>query len=135
MRLAGLLVLLAIALLVGFAALNWGALSAPTALSFGVASVQAPLGVILFGFALGFAAALLGYVALQRTAQLLEARRHAQELRAARELAESAEASRIRELAARMEAEFAALRRAIEESANGVSAAVGQVDDKLDRLR
>ncbi len=120
MRALGLALLLALALLVAFAALNWSALSAPTALSFGVATVQAPLGVILFGFALAFALVLLGYALAQRTGQALEARRTAQDLRALRE---------------RMEGEFAALRRTIEESANSVSAAVGQLDDKLDRQR
>jgi uncharacterized integral membrane protein len=120
MRALGLALLLALALLIAFAALNWTALSAPTALSFGVATVQAPLGVILFGFALAFALVLLGYALAHRAGQALETRRQAQELRALRE---------------RVEGELAGLRKAIEESANGIAAAVGQVDDKLDRMR
>jgi len=135
MRLFSLSLVLALALLAAFAALNWAALSAPTVLSFGVATVQAPLGAILLGFALGFALLAVASMVVQRAAQLVEARRHAQELRAARELADNAEASRVAALRAELKEEFAALRRAIDESANGVAAAVGQVDDKLDRMR
>src|SRR5688572_4415110 len=121
--------LLAVALLLAFAALNWAALSLPSAVSFGVMTVQAPAG----GFALGFALALLAYAAWQRTAQLIEARRVSHEVAELRRLAEDAEASRLRALREEMAAEFAALRRTIDESANGIAAALGQLDDKLDR--
>jgi|SRR5688572_5984884 hypothetical protein len=125
--------LLAVALLLAFAALNWAALSLPSAVSFGVMTVQAPAGVIVLGFALGFALALLAYAAWQRTAQLIEARRVSHEVAELRRLAEDAEASRLRALREEMAAEFAALRRTIDESANGIAAALGQLDDKLDR--
>jgi len=156
-RVLSAIILAALLFLAVFAALNWGALTAPTALSFAVFSVNAPLGVILLGFAMLFAAVVLAYAAMQRTAMLIESRRHAQELRAQREIAESAEASRLHELKLQLERECGelrssiresterqaaatngledALRRALEESANGLAAAVGQVDDKLNRLR
>lgn len=134
MRLFNLVLLLALVLLAAFAALKWSALAAPTTLSFGIATLQAPLGLILLGFALVFAFAFFVYAAAQRTAQLVEARRHAQELRAARELAESAEASCTAALAAEMKAEFERLHRAIEDNGNGLAAALGQVDDKLNRM-
>ena len=134
MKILAIAVLLAVVAQVAFAALNWSVLGAPAASSFGVVTMQAPPGVIVLGFALGFALALLAYAVWQRTAQLIEERRVAREVADLRNLAENAEASRLRELRGELTAEFAALRRTIEESANGISASVGQVDDKLDRI-
>lgn len=131
MKIFALVVALAAAILVLFAALNWAALSAIVPVSLGAATIEAAPGVIVLAFALGFALALLAYAAWHRTAQLIEARRHAQELRELRALAEDAEASRLRELRAELTQEFAALRRTVEESANGLAAAIAQVDDRL----
>lgn len=131
MGLLGIVILVALALLALFAAVNWSALTAPTLLSFVAFTVEGPLGVILLGFALAFALLFLGYAAMQRTAMLMESRRHAQELRAQRELAERAEASRLAELRAQIEREFAQVRTAIEESSNGLAASIGQIDEKL----
>lgn len=124
MKLLNGLVLAALVVLVLFAALNWNALAAPTELSFVFFRVAAPLGVILLGFALAFALLLFGYAAVQRTAMLLERRRHAEELKALRELADNAEASRLAEL-----------RRQLDDATNTLAAHIGQVDDKLNRLR
>jgi uncharacterized integral membrane protein len=129
----GVVVLVALGLLALFAAMNWGALTAPTVLSFLGATVEAPLGLILLGVAVFFAVLTLAYAAWQRTAMLLEARRQAQALEAQRRIAEEAEASRLAELRMQLEREMAAVRRTIEESANGLSAAIGQLDDKLSR--
>src|SRR5688572_14358241 len=123
MKTLALLVVVALALLAAFAALNWSTLNATVPVYLGPATVDAAPGVIVLAFALGFAVALLAYAVWHRTTQLIEARRHAQEIRALRELAESAESSRLHELRAQLEAEFAAVRRTIEESANGVAAA------------
>lgn len=135
MKTIALLVLLATALVVLFAALNWSTLDATVPVHLGPATVQAAPGVIVLAFALGFALALLAYVAWHRTAQLIEARRHAQELRELRTLADDAEASRLRELRAELTQEFASLRGTLEESANGLAASIGQLDDKLERAR
>jgi hypothetical protein len=135
MMAVALLVLLAAALVALFAALNWGSLSATVPVHLGLATVEAAPGVIVLACALGFALALLAYIAWQRTAQLIEARRHAEELRALRALAEDAEASRLRELRAELARDFAALRGTIEESGNGLAASIGQLDDKLERAR
>lgn len=124
MRIFGIVVLFALILLFIFAAVNWAALTAASSLSFLFFRVDAPLGVVLLGFALAFALLLLGYAAVQRTAMLVEARRHAQETKALRELAESAEASRL-----------AALRTQLEEATNGLAAHLGQIDDKLNRMQ
>ena len=135
MRILGIVILVALALLALFAAANWSALMAPTALSFVAFTVEGPLGLVLLGFAVGFALLLLGYAAAQRTSMLMESRRFAQELKAQRDLAERAEASRLAELRQQVEREFAQVRTAIEESANGLAAAIGQIDEKLPRER
>ncbi len=127
----GYIVLAALLLLALFAAMNWGALTTATALSFFGASVEAPLGLILLGTAVAFALLALVYAAFQRTSMLLESRRHAQALEAQRQLAETAEASRLAELRAQMEREFAITRRTIEESVNGLAAAIGEMDERL----
>lgn len=124
MRIFGIVVLLALILLFIFAAVNWPALTATSSLSFLFFRADAPLGVVLLGFALAFALLLLGYAAVQRTAMLVEARRHAQETKALRELAESAEASRL-----------AALRAQLEEATNSLAAHLGQIDDKLNQMQ
>jgi hypothetical protein len=90
MKIFALLVALATALLVLFAALNWTALSAIGPVSLGPATIDAAPGIIVLAFALAFALALLAYAAWHRTVQLIEARRHAQELRELRALAEDA---------------------------------------------
>jgi uncharacterized integral membrane protein len=118
----GVLLALLVALLV-FAALNWTALAAPTLVSFAFFRAEAPLGVIVLGFAIALAFLAFAHAAVQRTAMLVESRRHAQELKALRELAEQAEASRLAEL-----------RRQLEESTNTLAAHIGQIDDKLNRL-
>ena len=90
-----LVVLAAIAL---FAALNWSAFLAPTTLTLGFAEVQAPLGLIMLGLVAVLTALFLAYLVYLQTTVLLESRRHAKELQAQRELADQAEASRFTEL-------------------------------------
>jgi uncharacterized integral membrane protein len=123
----------ALVLLALFAALNWRALTASTELSFLGARVQAPLGLILVATAIAFAALAFVYAVVQRTAMLLEARRLAQALEAQRRLAEEAEASRLAEFRAEVQREFAEVRRTIEESANGLAAAIGELEDRLEK--
>lgn len=123
----------ALALLALFAALNWRALTASTELDFLGLRVQAPLGLILLATAIGFALLAFVYAAVQRTAMLLEARRLAQALEAQRRLAEEAEASRLTAFRAEVQSEFAEVRRTIEESANGLAAAIGELEDRLEK--
>ena len=130
-RALAVVILVALVLLVLFAALNWNALTAPTVLSFFGATVQAPLGLILLVTAVAFALLSFVYGAVQRTAMLLEARRHAQALEAQRRLAEDAEASRLTDLRAEVQREFADIRRTIEESANGLAATIAELEDRL----
>ena len=134
MKLLGTIILVLLGVLAIFAAVNWTTLTTPAPLSFVAFSVEAPLGVVLLGFALVFALVLLAYIAAQRSTMYAEARRHTQELRAQREIADQAEASRIEQLRLQVERESASLRTALEQTANGLAANIGEVDDKLDRI-
>ena len=144
-------ILVALLLLAVFTLVNWAVLSAPATLSFIAFSVEGPLGVILLGAMLILVVLFVVYALTLRTQMLVESRRHNQELQAQRKLAEAAEASRLAELRAQLEGDFArlrgaigeldgqmarhedALRRSLDEAANGLAAMVGEVDDKLDR--
>jgi len=134
MKLLGIIILVVLALIGAFALVNWNALATPLPVSLLVGTVDMPVGMILLA-ALVLVVLLLGlYVLLLRTAMYTESRRMAQELAAQRELADKAEASRFTELSAHLDQQVAGLRQAMAETANGLSADIGQMDDKLDRV-
>ena len=89
-----------------FAAVNWNAFTTQATLSLGVASIQAPLGLVMLGVIAFLTALFLVFVLYLQANLLLDARRHAKDLRANRELADKAEASRFTELHAFLEAEL-----------------------------
>jgi uncharacterized integral membrane protein len=146
------LTILAIAAL---AALNWAALSAPASVSLGVASIEAPLGLIMLGLTALLGAVFLAYVFYLHSSVMLEARRHNKEMTAQRELADKAEASRFTELRNFLEAqqqqELAAHKETVsallarldqlekvletraEQSDNGIAAQIGELEDRLER--
>jgi uncharacterized integral membrane protein len=151
MNFLGAVILVALFLVAVFALANWSVLTTPATLSFLLFEVQGPLGVILIGALLVVVALFVLYALTLRTRMLVEARRHNQELDAQRKLADAAEASRLNELRAQIEREFAAVRDAVgaiegridrheqavkqsvNEAANGLAALVGEMDDKIDR--
>lgn len=149
-------VLVVILLAVGlFTALNWTAFTAPVPLSLGFRTVEAPLGMILLGVIVGLSVLYLLFLTWLETSALLEGRRHARELLAQRQLAESAEASRLAELRRVLESELAAMREApetaatrvlarleqseaalrqdIERAGNTLAAYIGELEDRLER--
>jgi uncharacterized integral membrane protein len=148
--------LLLLAAFAAFTIANWGAITAPTTLSLIFATVQAPLGLILFGFVVATAGLFLLLLAYQQATVIVEARRTAKELNAQRRLADQAEASRFTELRRhmdeqmqRIETDAAArqaalvervdrleqgLRAQIEQSGNSLAAFVGELDDRVQRL-
>ena len=155
MRVRAALLLIVLLVVSIFAALNWSAITTPTALSIGLSQVQAPLGLVLLG---AIAVLTLLYVVLLvwiEAGALLEAKRAARELLAQRQLAESAEASRFEELRGLLEAELEALRAApgaaarqvvervdgmeialradIERAGNILAAYIGELEDRLHR--
>jgi hypothetical protein len=98
MRTRTIVLVVAILLVAGFAALNWTEIVRPTPLSFGLMVTTAPLGLILLAL-LGLTLVLfLAATAAMRTQSLLDYRSHQKTLEAQRELADKAEASRFIEL-------------------------------------
>ncbi len=133
-----------LALIAAFAALNWSAFMAPTTLSLGFHAFEAPLGLVMLGVVAVVSLAFLIYMALWQGTLLMESRRHAKELNAQRALADQAEASRFTELrgvmhdemqrlAERIAQTHEALRVEIRESTNSLAAMVGEVDDAFKR--
>lgn len=155
MNVRSLLLILVLALVAVFAVLNWTAFTAPSSLTVGFAQVQAPLGLIML-IALGVISVLfLAYIVFQQAGVIVEARRYAKELKAQRELADTAEASRFtelrtylegelrrieaqaaagtREVTARIERFEAQLQDRLAESTRTLTAYVGEIEDKIDR--
>jgi hypothetical protein len=122
-----IIVLVVVVALSVFTLLNWSAIAAATELSIGFTTVHAPLGLVLLMASGLLTATFLVFVAFQQTAALVEARRFARDLRAERDLADKAEASRFTELRAYLEGELSAI-------AGGSAAARADVQARLDRL-
>lgn len=146
----------ALALLALFATLNWATFTAPTTLTLGFTDVQAPLGLLMLIVTAVLCGLFVVYILFQQAGFILDARRYAKELKANRELADTAEASRFtdlrtflegelrrieaqsaasnRELGARMAQLEQGLQDKLAESTRTLSAYVGEVEDKLDRV-
>lgn len=146
--------LLALAVLFAiFVMVNWTAFMTPTTLSLLVASVEAPLGLIMLVITGFFAAVFLAYALYLQTSVLFETRRTTRELAAQRQLADQAEASRFTELRGMLDGRFdrledalrggratadaqrlaAELRAAIDQAANGLAAQIAELDDRIGR--
>ena len=133
-----------LSLLVLFALINWSAFVAPTHLSLLVASIDAPLGLIMLGITAVIAAVLLSFVLKVHITALADSRKQSAEMRTQRELASQAEASRFTELQKYIETEIRTLREAQEASArqlredlttatNSLAASIGEIDERLER--
>lgn len=138
-----------------FVALNWAELSRSTVLNLGVAQIQGPLGLVMLGLLLLASVLFMAYLATIQTSALMQAREYSKELKAQRELADRAEASRFTDLRAlieRIEADSKTrhqqlhdqlhtqlgqlqqdLLARIDASSNGLAACVGELDDRLQR--
>ena len=154
MYLRTLLILTVLGLIAIFSALNWSAFIAPTVLSLGFTSFEAPLGLILLGIVALLTLLFLVYITYLQSAVLLESRRHARELQLQRDLAEQAETSRFNQLRSLTETELEKLaadidqsksllltrleqidrdfRAALEQTANSLAAYIGELEDKFD---
>lgn len=140
-----LLVLTIVALGV-LAFFNFPYLAQDVAMSLGFTTVQAPLGLILMALTALMAVVFIAYVIAMQGAWLLEARAHAKEMAAQRELADKAEASRFTELRTameslhqeeerrlmeRMDSLESHLQARAQESDNCTAAYVGQLEQQL----
>ena len=155
MKLHTLLLLLILAAIAAFAALNWSVFITPTELSLGFIAVQMPLGLVMLGLLFFLAVLFLVYIVYLQGSALLETRRHSRELLTNKELADRAEASRFTELRAFMEEEFKKqidlnaeskssllergdqlehdLRSFVEQSGNTLAAYIGELEDRLEK--
>ncbi|GAA4022074.1 LapA family protein [Actimicrobium antarcticum] len=155
MKARTLILLIVLAAIAGFAALNWNAFMAPTTLSLGVADIQAPLGIVMLGLMSALIVFFLIFVLYLQTSVLFDTRHHARELRSNRELADQAEASRFTELRgvidaglkqqsdadlasrtallARMDQLDKSWKVSLEQTELTLSASIGELDDRLNR--
>jgi len=153
MRIRSLFLLLILTLTGAFTALNWNVFLTNTTLSFGLATLQAPLGLLMLGLLVLVVAYFLVYVLYLQSTVLFDTRRNAKELQLNRELADKAEASRFTELRgfldaglklravqdtaaqqavmARLDTLEKALRASVEQSGNSLSAYIGELEDRL----
>jgi hypothetical protein len=155
MYLRTLMILGVLGLIAVFSALNWGAFIAPTVLSLGFTSVEAPFGLILLAIVALLTLLFLVYITYLQSTVLLESRRHGRELQAQRDLAEQAETSRFNQLRIFMETELQKLsgdmeqsksllltrldqierelRSSLEQTGNTLAAYIGELEDRFDR--
>ncbi|MEA2030757.1 MAG: hypothetical protein U9N55_04075 [candidate division Zixibacteria bacterium] len=139
-----------------FVAVNWNVLTTQTLLSFVFFNVQAPMGIILLGIALGLVVLTVIYAMLLRTSGLIESRQLNRQLQEQRELAEKAETSRFTDLHKLIEQEFTLVHKTIKETnttviahnetfeqyltkhtqemTNTILANIGYIDDELKRI-
>jgi|APFre7841882724_1041349.scaffolds.fasta_scaffold168435_2 uncharacterized integral membrane protein/uncharacterized coiled-coil protein SlyX len=156
MNLRTALIIVLLALFAGFVALNWSVITAPTTLSFGFWTAQAPLGLLLLGFTVLIAAMFLFLLVIQQATVLVETRRAAKELTAQRALADQAEASRFTALGERLDQELRrleaqaatrqdtlvqrldgleqSLRTHVDQASNSLAAFIGELDDRVERI-
>lgn len=147
-----LLVLAAVSL---FAAINWNSFMMPTNLWLLFTSVNAPLGLIMLGVTAVITGLFLIFIAYLQASMLSETRRFEKEIQAQRKLAEQAETSRISDLHHFLEAEFLKmeqkataaesalktridqldqdLRSFVEQTGNTLSAYIGELEDRLEK--
>jgi len=155
MRIRTLLLIAVILLVAGFAALNVDSILQPTTLYLGLAEVQAPLGLVMLGMLATLLVVFLLALVYFQTAHLMEVRRITREANEQRTLADKAEASRFTELREflrtemksmaeretelndqlklKLEAVQTALSTSIEQTGNGISANLGEIEDRLER--
>jgi predicted lipid-binding transport protein (Tim44 family) len=155
LRAFSLFLVLAFVLLAAFASLNWNAMAAPSTLRIGFAEVSAPIGMVMLAFTALISGFFILYIVLLQAGTILESRRLMKEVKAQRELADTAEASRFTELRSvlegelrKIEAQGAASNRAfsarveqseremqdrLSDATGSLSAHLGEIEDKLDR--
>jgi hypothetical protein len=155
MYLRSLSIVFVIGLVLVFALLNWSAFMAPTTLSLGFATVEAPLGLILLGVTGVLTLLFLIYLVYLQSSALVESRRFSRELQAQREVADHAEESRFNQLQTFLKSELERLERqalesksslqarldelerelrtAVEQSGNTLAAYIGEIEDRLER--
>lgn len=155
MRIRTLLLIALILLVAGFVALNFDAVMQSTELNLGLAQIQAPLGLVMLGMLAIITSVFLIALLLFQTSHAMEIRRLTKEMTEQRNLADKAEASRFTELREFLKLELEktserdtelsnqlvqkldlvknSLAVTIEQTGNGLSATLGEIEDRLER--
>jgi hypothetical protein len=150
------ILLIVFAIIFSFIGLNWAEFSVSSTLSFGFAVVQIPIGFVMLGFLFLVTGLFTIYVLYLQASEALRERRIVGELESQRKLADQAEASRIADLRATLDqginqlraaqteatAQLAqqiqaldlAGRNALQSSNNTLSAHLGEIEDRLNKL-
>jgi uncharacterized integral membrane protein len=147
--------LLVLAVVALFAAINWNSFMMPMNLWLLFTSVNAPLGLIMLGVTAVITSLFLIFIAYLQASMLSDTRRFEKEIQAQRKLAEQAEASRINELRNFLESELLKieqktaaaesalktridqldgdLRSFVEQAGNTLAAYIGELEDRLEK--
>jgi len=155
MRFRTILLIVILALVALFAAVNWTTFTTPNTLSLIYTDFQAPLGLVMLGVVVLLTAVFLFYILAMQTSIMLESRRLSRQLEQQRNLADQAEQSRLTGLrqyladeieqlnrrhseqqtllAQRLDSLQQALSLRVEQSGNAVAAQLGELDDRLQR--
>lgn len=155
MKVKTVLLLVFILLVAGLVALNLEEVLRPTTLNLGLASVEAPLGLVMLGLTGLVVLVAMTVMVLNQTTHLMEVRKISKEATEQRHLADKAEASRFVELREFLQQELQALATreqeaevrlnqrldqmqkqlsdVIEQTGNGLNAGLGELEDRLER--
>lgn len=154
MRVRTILLVMVILLIAGFVALNLDEFTRNSVLNLGLTTVELPLGLLMLLLLAGTLTVFLASTLYMQSRSLLENRTHSRELNAQRELADKAEASRFTELRSFLQAQaeeeqrresamsaelterlaqqHQAVLARIEQLDNGLSACIGELEDRID---
>jgi uncharacterized integral membrane protein len=155
MKIRTVILIVGVLLVASFSALNLNEILRPTSINLGVAAVEAPLGLVLLGLMVAMLCFFLIAMVLLQTGHLMELRHTTKELKEQRVLADQAEQSRFTELshllksqASTQQAQQASadqtlfahmaeleqkLLTRLDESHNGLAAAIGEMEDRIER--
>jgi len=114
-----------------FAWRNWAVFSEQKTLSLIFTQVTAPFGIVMLSIMAVLLVIYFMYTVGLETAALLEVKRYARELLAARKLADEAEASRFSELKKWLEGELASIKA---QSPAGLGARLQEIVERIDRV-
>ncbi|HUX74696.1 MAG TPA: hypothetical protein VMV25_12495 [Steroidobacteraceae bacterium] len=146
MRIRTVAVLVVLALIGAFLAVNWAAITATAKFRLLVTTIEAPVGLVMLAIVALIVATFIAYLVVWQGAALADARRHGKELQAQKALADQAEASRFVELRELVRDEFRrldeqiarqaeGLRAEIRDNANSIAATIGELDDRMHKPR
>ena len=155
MKIRTFFLLIGLAVIAVFAAINWSAFTTPMSLSLLFSNIQAALGLIMLGVTAFITVIFILFSVFIQTSAFLDARRQEKELQSMRDLADRAETSRFKtlqeilekdiqrlidldkesktELLVRIDKLENAVNTAIEQSGNSLAAYISELEDRLEK--